>query len=171
MWKRFDRLSKAGLFEAFFDALAAMSPSAHIIWMFDSTIMCAHISAAGAKRGQDSQALGGSRGGFTTKIHAKADGSGTMIVFVLSGGQKSDSPHFETLRELGPDFTPRAAIGDKSYASKANREAARRRNIVPVIPCKANENDKPKFFPKALHAARARIDQHFGRFKRFKRVA
>lgn len=28
VWKRFDRLSKAGVFEAFFDTLAAMSPSA-----------------------------------------------------------------------------------------------------------------------------------------------
>src|SRR5882762_3982448 len=37
VWKRFDRLSKAGVFEAFFDALAAMSSSAHLIPMFDST--------------------------------------------------------------------------------------------------------------------------------------
>jgi hypothetical protein len=31
VWKRFDRLSKACVFEAFFDALAAMSSSAHLI--------------------------------------------------------------------------------------------------------------------------------------------
>ena len=51
-WKRFDRLSKAGVFEAFFDALAAMSSSAHLIQMFDSTIVRAHVSAAGAKGGK-----------------------------------------------------------------------------------------------------------------------
>lgn len=51
VWKRFDRLGKAGVFEAFFDALAAMSPSAHLIQMFDSTIVRAHVSAAGAKGG------------------------------------------------------------------------------------------------------------------------
>lgn len=50
-WKRFDRLSKAGVFEAFFDTLAAMSGSAHLIQMFDSTIVRAHVSAAGAKGG------------------------------------------------------------------------------------------------------------------------
>ena len=49
VWKRFERLSKAGVFEAFFDALASMSPSAHLIQMFDSTIVRAHVSAAGAK--------------------------------------------------------------------------------------------------------------------------
>jgi transposase len=52
VWKRFDRLSKAGVFEAFFDMLASMSPSAHLIQMFDSTIVRAHVSAAGAKGGR-----------------------------------------------------------------------------------------------------------------------
>ena len=52
VWKRFDRLSKAGVFEAFFDALASMSSSAHLIQMFDSTIVRAHVSAAGAKGGK-----------------------------------------------------------------------------------------------------------------------
>ena len=52
VWKRFDRLSKAGVFEAFFDALAAMSSSAHLIQMFYSTIVRAHVSAAGAKGGR-----------------------------------------------------------------------------------------------------------------------
>lgn len=51
VWKRFDRRSKAGVFEAFFDTLAAMSASAHLIQMFDSTIVRAHVSAAGAKGG------------------------------------------------------------------------------------------------------------------------
>ncbi len=51
VWKRFDRLSKAGVFEAFFDTLAGMSASAHLIQMFDSTIVRAHVSAAGAKGG------------------------------------------------------------------------------------------------------------------------
>ena len=48
VWKRFDRLSKAGVFEAFFDTLASMSSTAHLIQMFDSTIVRAHVSAAGA---------------------------------------------------------------------------------------------------------------------------
>ena len=50
VWKRFDRLSKAGVFEAFFDTLASMSSTAHLIQMFDSTIVRAHVSAAGARR-------------------------------------------------------------------------------------------------------------------------
>src|SRR5436190_15641354 len=49
VWKRFWRLSQAGVFEAFFDALAAMSQTAHLVQMFDSTVVRAHVSAAAAK--------------------------------------------------------------------------------------------------------------------------
>ncbi len=52
VWKRFDRLSKAGVFEIFFDHLASLSASAHLVQMFDSTIVRAHVSAAGAKGGK-----------------------------------------------------------------------------------------------------------------------
>ena len=51
VWKRFWRLSRSGTFEAFFDALAAMSETAHLVQMFDSTVVRAHVSAAGAKGG------------------------------------------------------------------------------------------------------------------------
>ena len=52
VWKRFWRLSQAGVFEAFFDALAATSRTAHLVQMLDSTIVRAHVSAAGAKGGK-----------------------------------------------------------------------------------------------------------------------
>ena len=51
VWKRFWRLSRSGVFEAFFQALAQMSPTAHLVQMFDSTVVRAHVSAAGAKGG------------------------------------------------------------------------------------------------------------------------
>jgi len=94
-----------------------------------------------------------------------------MIGFDLTGGEKADATHFSILLDIGPDIAPRAAIGDKGYASKANRAAARARGIAPVIPYKANEKDKPAFFAKVLYKARARIEQGIGVVKRFKRVA
>jgi transposase len=51
VWKRFDRLSKAGVFEDFFAMLAGLSSTARLVQMFDSTIIRAHVSAAGAKGG------------------------------------------------------------------------------------------------------------------------
>jgi transposase len=124
-----------------------------------------------SKGGQEGQALGRSRGGFTTKIHAKSDASGDIIAFDLTGGEASDARHFDILLDIGPDIQPRAVICDKGYASKANREAARARGIAPVIPHKANERDKPAFFASTLYKARSRIEQGVGRLKRFKRVA
>ena len=51
IWKRFWRLSQAGVFEAFFEALANLSRTAHLVQMFDATVVRAHVSAAGAKLG------------------------------------------------------------------------------------------------------------------------
>lgn len=101
----------------------------------------------------------------------KTDFDGNPIAFDLTGGEKGDAPHFEILLGLGPDIDPRAGVADKGYASKANRAAARRRGIIPIIPAKANEKHKPNFFPKALYKGRARIEQTVGKLKRFKRFA
>lgn len=52
VWKRFDRLGKAGVFEDYFAMLAGLSETAHLVQMFDSTVIRAHVSAAGAKGGK-----------------------------------------------------------------------------------------------------------------------
>jgi transposase len=52
VWKRFWRLSQSGTFEAFFETLASLSERAHLVQMFDSTVVRAHVSAAGAKGGR-----------------------------------------------------------------------------------------------------------------------
>ena len=68
-------------------------------------------------------------------------------------------------------INPRAALGDKGYDSKSNRDAARQRGICPAIPYRSNTKDMPAFFPKTLYKARARIEQAVGKLKRFKRIA
>ena len=54
VWKRFDRLSKAGVFEAFFDTLASMSSTAHLIQMFElhhrARSRCRGLEQRGARR-------------------------------------------------------------------------------------------------------------------------
>jgi hypothetical protein len=115
------------------------------------------------KRGQNDQALGRSRGGFSTKIHLKVDLGGLPLAFHLTGGEASDSRNFEILLDLGPDIAPRAAITDKGYDAKANRDGARKRGICPVIPYNSNAIDRPSFFPKILYKARARFEQAVGK--------
>jgi Transposase DDE domain len=75
------------------------------------------------------------------------------------------------LLDIGPDVAPRAALGDKGYDSRPNRQAARSRGICPAIPYKSNAKDRPAFFPRMLSRGRSRIEQLVGKLKRFKRVA
>ena len=58
VWKRFWRLSRSGVFEAFFDALAGLGKTAKLVQMFDSTVVRAHVSAAGAKGGRTAMRSG-----------------------------------------------------------------------------------------------------------------
>jgi hypothetical protein len=63
----------------------------------------------------------------------------------LTGGEARDTPLFETLLDLGPDITPRAAVGDKGYDAK---EPSGRpyRGICPAIPYRTTTKDKPTFY-------------------------
>ena len=58
IWKRFWRLSQRGVFEAMLALLAETSGTAHLVQMVDSTIVRAHVSAAGAKGGRTVRRLG-----------------------------------------------------------------------------------------------------------------
>src|SRR6266436_9764384 len=51
--------------------------------MIDSTHVKAHRSAAGGKGGEQKQAVGRSRGGRNTKIHALADAKGRLLSLLL----------------------------------------------------------------------------------------
>ncbi len=67
VWKRFDRLSRSGVFEDVFALLASLSGTAHLVQMFDSTIVRAHVSAAGAKGGRKGMLLAGRVAGSEPK--------------------------------------------------------------------------------------------------------
>jgi transposase len=51
-WRRFSRLSKNGTFERMFEVLSSDSEAARLAQMIDSTVVRAHVSAAGAKGGK-----------------------------------------------------------------------------------------------------------------------
>src|SRR5487761_323278 len=51
----------------------------------------------GRKRGEQKQAIGRSRGGRNTKIHALADAKGRLLAILLTGGEAHDCPPAERL--------------------------------------------------------------------------
>ena len=67
VWKRFWRLSQRGVFEAMLAILAGMSGTAHLVQMVDSTIVRAHVSAAGAKGGRKGKLSVDRAAGFPAK--------------------------------------------------------------------------------------------------------
>jgi transposase len=71
-----------------FHTLAAKADTEWL--MLDSTIIRAHQHAAGAKGGQQKEALGRSRGGFSTQIQAVCDALGHPLRFILTGGPAAD---------------------------------------------------------------------------------
>src|SRR5712672_519820 len=171
VWKRFWRISRSGVFEAFFQALAECSETAHLGPVLRQHDRTRPRLGGRGKRGQQRQAFGRSRGGFSTKIHLKTDLDGNPLDFHLTGGEASDSTQFETSLDIGPNIRPRIAMTDKGYDSQANRAAALARGITPVIPRRENSKQRRRFFPKRLYKLRARIEQTIGKLKRFKRVA
>jgi hypothetical protein len=108
VWTRFDRLSQAGVFEAFFDAPASISSSEHLIQIFDSTIVraCVGRQSIGGKKGKRSVA----RAAASLRNPRKIGRFRRHIAFDLTGGEASNARHFDILLDIGPDIQPRAVI-------------------------------------------------------------
>ena len=122
----------------------------------------------GRKRGEQKQAVGRSRGGRNTKIHALADAKGRLIAILLTGGEAHDCPIAERLiRRVRP---AKRMLGDKAYDSAELREELHERGTKPVIPNRSNRK-QPFRFSKRLYKLRWRIEAAFNRLKDFRRVA
>ncbi len=123
---------------------------------------------SGRKKGEHKQAIGRSRGGRNTKIHALADAKGRLIAILLTGGEAHDCPLAERLiRRVKP---PKHMLGDKAYDSAELREELGERGTKPVIPNRSNRK-QPFSFNKRLYKLRWRIESAFGRLKDFRRIA
>src|SRR3984893_12563443 len=96
---------------------------------------CGLISIAPAREKKGPQAIGRSRGGLTTKIHALVDALGNPVELMLSPGQAHDLACAEPLID---NADPDALIGDKAYDSDPFVNVLTQREITPVIPPKSN---------------------------------
>ena len=138
--------------------------------MGDRTIVRAHACAAGAPAaGQalpPNQALGRSRGGFSTKIHLLVNGLGKPLRALLTPGQAADSPQVPLLFDR---FAPSVAILDKAYDTDAVLAFFESQGAIPVIPPKANRVVQ-RDYDRPLYKERNRIERFIGKIKQFRRV-
>ena len=121
-----------------------------------------------AEKGERNQAIGRSRGGRTTKIHALTDGECRPIAFLLTGGQVADCTAGSLLLEQMPPSP--ILLGDKGYDSNAIRRQVEGRGAMPNIPPKVTRRWKNCFSP-FLYRDRNAIERMFGRIKDFRRIA
>ena len=135
--------------------------------MIDGTIVRAHRHAAGARGGQENQALGRSCGGFSSKIHGKVDALGMPLEFIITAGQQSDIGQAEALVENGScEFL----LADRGYDSDHFRKMLAKRGIAPVIPGRKNRKVTIQY-DEHTYKERNAIERFFGRIKEFRRIA
>ena len=113
VYNRFNRWAKAGGWVNIFKALSEQSPES--MAFIDSSIVRAHQHAAGGKRGPD-HAIGLSRGGLSTKLHAIVDEHGLPIRLALSQGQASDKGVGELIASL---TRTRHVVADRGYDARS----------------------------------------------------
>ena len=82
VYQSFNRWLKKGGWERVFEAL--QEPDLERM-MVDSTTVRTYQCAAGQITNATAEALGRSRGGFTTKVHAAVDALGNPLRFILMG--------------------------------------------------------------------------------------
>ena len=135
-------------------------------------------------------AIGRSRGGLTTKVHALTEGAGRILVVLLTGGNVHDSPMFTQLMaslrvaRAGPGrprTRPSYLLADKGYSSRANRRLLRARGIGHTIPEKTDQaahrcrrgsaGGRPPDFDPDRYARRNTIERGFCQLKQWRGLA
>ena len=167
IYNRFNRWSKAGIWDKIFEAIVD-SHNVDTV-MVDSTSIRAHPSAAKLKKTDKRRCLGRSRGGLGTKIHASNNQDGLPLKLELTPGQANDAPPCGTLLTgLQPG---QWVLADKAYDVNWIRNMIWEQGAIDVIPSKSNRKI-PKEFDKVMYRQRNKIERFFGRLKAsFRRIA
>ena len=130
--------------------------------------MCGHISTApGLKKEAEDQAIGRSRAGLSTKLHAPCDALGNPTGFLLTAGQAHDLQGADALL---PDLQAAQLLADKACdADERVLNQLREKGVEAVIAPKST-----RLTPRLYDAERYR-DRHlietFLKLKHFRAIA
>lgn len=136
----------------------------------------------------DDHALGRSRGGLSTKIHALADAVCDLVAVALTAGQAGDNPQLLPLLDdyLASGYTDAGPLdvrllADKAYSHPSTRRELRRRRIKHTIPerrdqiagrkAKGSAGGRPPAFDAEVYKQRNTMERGFGRLKQWRGVA
>ena len=117
----------------------------------------------------ENKAIGRTRGGLNTKIHAIVDGLGNPVAFLLSPGHEHDSTHaIELMRMTG--ISGCNFLGDTAYGTKEILTYIKEQEAIVVIPPKSNTTE-PWEVDYYLYKERHLVECFFQKIKWFRRVA
>jgi transposase len=174
IYRRYRRWAIAGRWEALRLALerrrATRGRCPRMLVLIDSTIVKAHAHAAGASKasgGQQVEALGRSRGGFTTKLHAVVSSRGELVRYRLTGGEVADITQAAALVRARDG---RAVVGDRAYDSDAFLEHVRSLDMRAVVPPRRHRKVQRRL-DRGAYARRNVVERWFGRITVFRRIA
>ena len=150
-----------------FEALRPSLPADGLL-LLDRTTCKAHRAASGAVGSSaTAEALGRSRGGLCSKLHACADGAGCVQRLIASPGQYSGLRYATALASGIPACD--AAL-DRGYVSAPLRAALAAEGCTVRTPPKQGMIDPPDWDP-VLYAKCHLVENLFSRFKDFVRIA
>ena len=112
--------------------------------------------------------MGRSRGGLTTKIHARVDGQGRPIQLLITPGQAHDLTATDAL--LADLKRGTVLIADKAYDADRLRQHLKARGAVANIPNMIRRKRRFRW-KKALYRQRNLIERFFNKLKQFRRIA
>lgn len=134
---RFYRWRRAGQWSHILTGLQIRADAAgHLDWsahFVDGKVVRAHQHAAGARLcvgGAATRAPGWSRGGFSTKLHLRAEGAGKPLVFLATAASATSRVCLSRpcsrggVKRMGrgrPRVRPQRVVGDKGYSSRKIR--------------------------------------------------
>lgn len=172
IYTRMNRWAKNGVLDAVFEKLQReqlVRIKIEAVSM-DSTIVKVHPDGTGALKKNGPQAIGKSRGGWTTKIHLVAANARTAITFALSPGQAHDAQQGrELLGGLGPLPEPLPLLMDRAYEDDQTRQLALDFGWIPVVPPKRTRLE-PWEYDRVLYRRRNEVERLFRRLKGFRRI-
>jgi transposase len=112
--------------------------------------------------------VGRSRGGLSTKIHARVDHQGRPIQILITPGQAHDLTGAEPLlASLGQDTI---IIADKAYDADRLRAHIKARGATANIPNMIRRKKRFRW-TKALYRERNHVERFFNKLKHFRRIA
>lgn len=120
------------------------------------------------KKSAGPQALGRSRGGFSTKLHATCDSHGNPLRFILTPGQASD--HTQAHALLADFQIKEAVLADKGYDSDALAKTITETGADCVIP-PTKKRKQQREYDVHLYKERNQVERLFNKLKNFRRVA